>query len=917
MTTSLLTSEQASRFYRRWIEADPARCDAVVKTAKLSLTPATLTDLLQTEINLGLPLPRAMRRVRNLVLCALIRRDLQGTADLAEVVASMTLFADFAITTHLDALHAEMEALHGVPVGADSGLPQHLIVLGMGKLGGGELNVSSDIDLIFLYPENGDTRVAAQAGAQAVKTADQAVQKSLSNHEFFTRLGKRLIAAISEITEDGFSFRVDMALRPNGSSGPLAASFGMLEEYLIVQGREWERYAWIKARAITGDPDDLAALEAIRHPFVYRRYLDFGAIDAMRTMHGQIRAEVIRQETRHPERSHNVKLGRGGIREIEFLAQVFQLIRGGRDAQLRDRSTRTILTTLADKRLLAPDVVAALLSAYTFLRNLEHRLQYLDDAQTHTLPSPDADRLCVAQMMGLRDVAGLLAALDRHRTLVALQFDAIFSDKRSVPADAAVAEYAPLCDADGLETISARLSALNFDHPAETAARLLVTMQSSRMESLPEASRKKLLALINACLPMIAAAVDNRSVTFERIIDFFEAIARRAAYLALLTEYPHALQRVIRMMSASDWAAKYLTRHPLLLDELLDDSSFQSAPDWIAFAAECQAQLQAAAGDTERQLDVLRELHHAQLLRLLAQDLEGTVTVEQLADNLSALADVLVAQTVQAIWNTLPQRHLPEPRFAVIAYGKLGGKELGYASDLDLVFLYDDEDQEAPGLYARLAQRFITWMTSHTAAGILFDIDIALRPDGASGLLVTSLAAFEKYQTQSAWQWEHQALTRARYCAGDRTIGERFEAIRIAVLRRPREAARLKHDVLEMRRKMHDAHPNRTPLFDLKHDKGGMIDIEFMVQYLVLQHAAQDPQIAADIGNIGLLKLCGELGLLEPAAAVGLADAYRLFRKLQHQVRLQGSEKARIDVARVAPQVATVIAAWASVFEVA
>ena len=903
MTISLLSSEQASRFYRHWLEADPARRNAVDEVAELSVTPAALSALLQTEINQGMPLPRAMRWVRNLILCSLLRRDLEGRADLAEVVASMTMFADFAIVTHLQALQTELEAVHGVPIGADSGLAQHMVVLGMGKLGGGELNVSSDIDLIFLYPENGDTR------------ADTASQKSLSNHEFFTRLGKRLIAAISEITEDGFSFRVDMALRPNGASGPLAASFSMLEEYLIVQGREWERYAWVKARAVTGDADDLLALEAIRHPFVYRRYLDFSAIDAMRTMHGQIRAEVIRQETRHPERSHNVKLGRGGIREIEFLAQVFQLIRGGRDTQLCDRSTRIVLGTLADKRLLTPQVVADLLAAYTFLRNLEHRPQYLDDAQTHTLPSVEADRLSVAQMMGLPDVSSLLAALEQHRTTVAAQFDAIFSDKRSVPRDAAIAEHAPLCVADGLETITTRLAALHYDRPEQTSARLLLTMQSSRMESLPEASRERLLALINACLPLIAASVENRAVTLERIIDFFEAIARRAAYLALLTEYPHALERVIRMMSASDWAAKYLTRHPLLLDELLDDSTFSSVPDWDAFGAECAAQLQATAGDTERQLDVLRELHHAQLLRLLAQDLEGRVTVEQLADNLSALADVLVAQTLQAIWNTLPQRHLPQPRFAVIAYGKLGGKELGYASDLDLVFLFDDDDQDAPALYARLAQRFITWMTSHTAAGILFDIDIALRPDGASGLLVTSIGAFEKYQMKSAWLWEHQALTRARFCAGDAAIGERFETIRIDVLRRERQTEPLRRDILEMRRKLHAAHPNRTPLFDLKHDKGGMIDIEFMVQYLVLRHTAQHPQLAGDIGNIGLLKLFGELGLLERETAGALADAYRLFRKLQHQGRLQGSEKARIDVGRITPQVAAVVAAWATVFD--
>ena len=900
MTISLLSSELASRFYQRWRDADAGRASAIDAAAGSCFDSAALTTLLQKEIDAGLPLPRAMRRLRGLVVTTLIRRDLDGRADLAEVVASMTLFAEFAIDAHLQALQGELEALHGAPIGAESGLPQTLIVLGMGKLGGAELNVSSDIDLIFVYPEDGDTHAGAG-------------QKTLSNHEFFTLLGKRLIAALAEITEDGFTFRVDMALRPNGNSGPLAASFSMLEQYLIVQGREWERYAWVKARAITGAADDIVTLQAIVQPFVYRRYLDYGSIDAIRTMHRQIRAEVVRQETRHPDRSDNVKLGRGGIREIEFLAQVFQLIRGGRDAGLRERSTRAVLRTLALRRQLTGDEVEALLAAYTFLRNLEHRLQYLDDAQTHTLPAAPADRLRVAQMMGLADVATLRAQLALQRAMVAAQFDAIFRDKQ--PIVDAGAEATLLDESDTQASIAARLQSLEFDAAASAAARLLSTLQSARMQSLPEISRTRLLALINACLPKIAVAVDNRAVTLGRLLGLFEAIAGRAAYLALLTEYPHALERVIRMMSASDWAAQYLTRHPLLLDELLDGEVLNAAPDWPAFALECQALLDAAAGDTERQLDVLRELHHSQQLRLLAQDLEGAVSLEQLADNLSTMADILVAATVQAIWMTLPDRHLPQPHFAVIAYGKLGSKELGYASDLDLVFLYDDDDPEAPALYARLAQRFITWMTSHTAAGILFDIDIALRPDGASGLMVTSIDAFEKYQTRAAWIWEHQALTRARFCAGERAIGDRFEALRTALLQRPREAGQLRHDVLDMRRKLHAANPNRTALFDLKQDKGGMIDIEFMVQYLVLAHAAHYPQLCADIGNIGLLKLCGELGLIDPGAALQVADAYRQMRRLQHQVRLQGRERERVDVGRIMREVTAVVGLWSALLE--
>ncbi|HEY8101700.1 MAG TPA: bifunctional [glutamate--ammonia ligase]-adenylyl-L-tyrosine phosphorylase/[glutamate--ammonia-ligase] adenylyltransferase [Burkholderiaceae bacterium] len=906
-----LTDLTASRFYTRWVNAEAGRAAMVTNLAKLSLTKAIFVEVLQNETAAGKSLPRAMRRLRNLVVTTLIERDLTGRADLAEVVETMTIFAEFAVQTHLAALMAEAIAEYGTPIGEESGLPQELIVLGMGKLGGGELNVSSDIDLIFVYAEDGDTHTT---------TPDQ---RSLSNHEFFTRLGKKLIGALSEITEDGFTFRVDMALRPNGASGPLVCCFGMVEEYLLVQGREWERYAWVKARAITGRVADIAALDKIVQPFVYRRYLDFGAIDAMRGMHAQIRAEVVRQETRHPDRSNNVKLGRGGIREIEFLAQVFQMIRGGRDADLRDRSTRTTLRTLAGKQLLSPVIVDQLLEAYTFLRNLEHRLQYLDDAQTHNMPSNEADRLTVARMMGFADVTTLLSELDARRTFVAAQFDAIFSDKRNgqtqpngKPDNAQVNAQilTALSNPDDHETIEAYLTSLGIDDAPAFRQRLLSTWQSSRLQSLPELSRNRFVGLVDAALPTIGADKEAQLATLNRLLDFMEAIARRASYLALLTEYPHALVRVIRMMRASDWAAKYLTRHPLLLDELLEERTLKAAPDWAAFNMELRRQLDATPGDTERQMDTLREMHHAQIIRLLAQDLEGNLTVERLADHLSALADVLITATIQAVWKMLPNRHRDIPKFAVIAYGKLGGKELGYASDLDVIFLYDDDHPDAPVNYAKLAQRFITWMTTHTSSGILFDVDIALRPDGASGLMVSTVTSFEKYQQNSAWLWEHQALTRARFCSGDASIGARFEAIRVAVLRQPREEAKLKQEVLEMREKMHKAYPSRSALFDLKQDTGGMIDIEFIVQYLILRHAAQYPQLVADIGNIALLKLCGEMGLIDAELAGEVADAYRTFRRLQHQIRLQGEERARVEGERVAAEIAAVKRLWMEIF---
>ncbi|MDP9107926.1 MAG: bifunctional [glutamate--ammonia ligase]-adenylyl-L-tyrosine phosphorylase/[glutamate--ammonia-ligase] adenylyltransferase, partial [Pseudomonadota bacterium] len=702
MTHSGMTTADASRFYLRWREADPNRTAQCATLARLSLRQVSFATLLQKETDVGLPLPRAMRRLRNLLIATIIQRDLSGQADLAEVIETMSAFADFAIRTHVAALEHELTALHGTPIGRDSGRPMQMMVVGMGKLGGGELNVSSDIDLIFVYPEDGDT-VTTLPG-----------QRVLSNHEFFVRLARRLIGDLSEVTEDGFTFRVDMALRPNGASGPLVASLGMVEDYLIVQGREWERYAWVKARAVCGDATDIAALEAIYLPFVYRRYLDYGSIDALRGMHAQIRAEVTRVEALHPDRSDNVKLGRGGIREIEFLAQVFQLIRGGRDLSLRERSTRAVLRVLAEKQLLEPEVVAQLLDAYTFLRNLEHRLQYLDDAQTHTMSPAPADRQRVAQMMGYAEAATLAQALAMHRQVVSLHFDAIFatplrSDAAPTPGRASLAEtLAALTNEDGGEALVLLLSELGFRDAQQAAQRLLATWHAARLQALPETSRVRMTALIHAALPMLAACAEQQLPTLHRLLGFLETVARRAAYLALLTEYPHALQRVIRMMSASQWAANYLTQHPILLDELLDDRTLRAPPDWPAFASELQQQLDASAGDTEHQMNILRDMHHAQTLRLLAQDLEGQLSVERLADHLSTLADILVGCTVQAVWNTLPTRHRPQPQFAVIAYGKLGGKELGYSSDLDVIFLYDDDDPEAPALYARLAQRFIT-----------------------------------------------------------------------------------------------------------------------------------------------------------------------------------------------------------------
>ena len=835
----------------------------------------------------GDALPRALRTLRKEVMVGIIARDLSGFAGLDEVVATSTALAEVAIEAATEGIHRELAAQYGEPRGAEGAI-QKLHVVGMGKLGGGELNVSSDIDLILLYPEEGDTDGA----------------RPLSNHEFFTRLARRLSGALSEMTEDGYVFRVDLRLRPYGDSGPVVASYDMLENYLITQGREWERYAWIKGRVLTGDRG--AELMELVRPFVFRRHLDYSAFESMRDLHRQIRVEVERRDI-----AENIKLGPGGIREIEFIVQLFQLIRGGRDAPLRRQATLAVLPLLAERRLLGEEAVAELRAAYIFLRNLEHRLQYLDDAQTHALPRSAEDRELVAQSMGYADYAGLRTALERHRDAVTRQFNETFVASRGETDDlSTIWRDAP--DESDIGAIPAPLARLGYADPAEVQRRLAAFRNSARYRQMPGGSQGRIGRLVPLMLEA-AAAQPKRDETFERMLQLLESVSRRESYLALLEQYPQALARVAEVMGASPWAAQYLTQHPILLDELLDSRTLYEAPDWPDLTARVRRELRDAEGDVEKQMDILRHFKHVQTMRLLVQDLAGTLKLETLSDDLSDLACHILEIVVELAWRGVQQRHRETAVFAVVGYGKLGGKELGYASDLDIVFLYDDPAPEAPENYSRLARRVSHWLTSMTSAGVLYDVDLRLRPDGASGLLVSPLESFRDYQTKHAWPWEHQALTRARFVAGDGQIGDAFEAIRISVLRQPRDLAALRAAVTEMRRKMSDAHPNASGLFDLKHDRGGIIDVEFIVQYLVLGYSHEHEALTRNLGNLALLKIAAGLGLAPEAPALAAHDAYRRFRQLQHSLRLQGETYARIDPARVQAEAGAVRALWAAV----
>ncbi|CAH1387789.1 bifunctional [glutamate--ammonia ligase]-adenylyl-L-tyrosine phosphorylase/[glutamate--ammonia-ligase] adenylyltransferase [Candidatus Nitrotoga sp. M5] len=866
----LLDSEEELLPWLREHYDQPCSMDEM--SALLAAMPVTDEDSLSS----------ALRGLRKRVMLKLLTRDLGGLADLEEVMSGMSALAELTVQRAQHFIMESLEQQYGQPIDELSGEPQQLLVIGMGKLGGKELNVSSDIDLIFLYPEDGNSNGS----------------RSISNHDFFSRLGRRLINLISELTQDGYVFRVDMRLRPYGDSGPLVMSFAAVEEYLVAQGREWERYAWIKARVIS--PADYPATQELMQlvqPFIFRKYLDFGAFESMRKLHAQISQEVQRRD-----RIDNIKLGSGGIREIEFIAQVFQLIRGGRDVSLRIRPTLKVLQLLSEHGQLTSDIIEALSEAYVFFRRLEHRLQYMDDQQTHDLPKNIPDQAILAEGMGYPDYAALLKQLNHHRSLVSGQFALIFNTQKDSTI-ASVLWHENL----NVEELQNDLGKLGYTDTTTLAERLLHIRDSGRYKQLPNTSRQRIDKLIPQFITLCAEP-NNRDQTLPRILNLLESISRRASYLAFLAEYPKVLPLLIELASASEWACEYLIKHPILLDELLDAREIYRVPDWIALDAELLTQLEQCNTDTERQMDVLRQFQHVQTFHLLAKDLQGLLPLETLSDHLSNLADLVLRHVLQICWRDASKKHQQQAQFAIIAYGKLGGLELGYSADLDLIFLYDDQHPDAAEIYAKLAQRINTLLSSYTSAGRLYEIDLRLRPNGASGLLVSSIPAFAEYQQDHAWVWEHQALTRARFCTGDPQVGEQFETIRNKVLCKSRDLNELRKEIVAMRQKMQDTHPNDSDMFDIKHDRGGMVDIEFIVQFLVLAHAHAQLELTANSGNLALLMLAGKLGLIKVELAEATSNCYRTLRALQHKMRLNSQSPCRVD--RETIDITSVITLW-------
>ena len=887
--------------------------------------PPTAAAMRQTLAALqagGLDTPAALRVLRHLVLERLAVLDVEHEAPLALVTGAMTDLAELALDTALQVALSELDEVHGAPTCPDEALAAtsatastakaaagwrraELWIVGMGKLGARELNVSSDIDLIYVYDQDGETHGNALGRGR------------ISNHEYFAKAVKRIYSLIGDNTEHGQVFRVDLALRPNGNSGPPALSLDALEEYFLVQGREWERFAWLKSRVVAPqqvlDTDHPQALRALVQPFVFRRYLDYSVFDALRSLHQQIREHAAKRAAGNPGRLNDVKLSRGGIREIEFTVQLLQVVRAGQFPELRTRATLEALKRLVRAGLMPEPKAAALAQAYELLRKVEHRIQYLDDQQTHLLPTRDDDLSWIAQTLGFADTAAFLCVLDAQRELVAQEFDTLLG-AGALPCNGKGCNgHAPAAPSHDWLTVLAQL-------PPGLGLRVAQWAESPRVQGLRESARQRLLRLLQRTGAWLNEGRVSEGAAL-RLCDWIEPLLRRESYLALLQERPAVHERLLRMLGAAQWPARYLLRHPGVIDDLAGQQLYQERFEAPQFEADLEARRQAlAAGgddDEEALLDLLRRAHHAEVFRTLARDVEGVLTVEQVADDLSALADAVLRVSGRWCWQRLKQRHRDEPRCAIIGYGKLGGKELGYGSDLDIVFVYDDPDERASEVYATLVRKLINWLTVKTGEGDLYEIDTALRPNGNSGLLVTSFDAFAHYQqnrgSNTAWTWEHQAITRARCVLGPPDLVQRFEDVRLAVLTAPRSSAALAAEICAMRERLRQAHPVRAGLFDIKHSPGGMVDVEFAVQHLVLAHAAAHPALCANSGNIALLHAAEQAGLLPAGMGQAAARAYRALRQRQHRTRLDEAS-TQIAPALVAEHSAAVRALWAQVF---
>jgi glutamate-ammonia-ligase adenylyltransferase len=895
----LITSGDLERSYN---VDDPAvrwhRSLASFLPAPPESSAAQLADAISTDDFSSL-----LRLHRNREMMRIAVRDLAGLASLESTLADLSSLADVCVQRALSYLY-ELQTRHwGTPVDPD-GIPQHLVVLGMGKLGAHELNFSSDIDLIFAYPSDGQT---------------EGTDKTTTNEEFFTRLCRIVMQTLSAKTADGFVFRVDARLRPFGEAGPLALSFDRMEAYYQAHGREWERYALIKARAVAGDLDAGRRLLSKLRPFVYRRYLDYNAFESLRDMKQRIAMEV-----KSKGLQANIKLGAGGIREIEFFGQIFQLIRGGVEPELQHPAIQEIINHLVSRNYISRQTGTDLLQAYRFLRLVENRLQAHQDRQTHELPGQTPDRNRLACSMGFSQWKNFEQRLAHHRQTVHRHFNALLAEEQEEEPGSPRAKGS----LDGLSAIwqnvvdpsaaAELLESLGYSDP-QKALSLIDDLSGDHALRPMSATGRERLAKLMPSLLQEAGRAERPQLVLSRLFDLIKAICRRTAYLSLLCEYPTALTHLVRLSEASPWIAALLRKHPVLLDELLDPRTLYRPPQRDELELELRTRLaRVEKDDLEHQLEVMRIFKQINVLRVAASDITNVLPLMKVSDHLSDIAETVLNEVVDLSWQHLVAKHgrpacrLPDcdcsQGFAVVAYGKLGGLELGYRSDLDLVFLHAAAPGQTQGgaqpidnaqFYARLGQRVLHFLSTPTAAGILYETDMRLRPSGDSGMLVSHIEGYRNYQLKDAWTWEHQALIRARAIVGDSALRRRFEQIRLEALTLQRNADQLREQVGGMREKLRQAQdPAPRGTFDIKQGKGGIVDIEFLVQYLVLHHAHHLAEIARWTDNVRLLQALSTHQCIGTDVAFGLRRAYLILRAMAHRLNLR-EETALIGDDRV------------------
>ena len=850
-------------------------------------------------------LMKLLRLFRQQQMLRIAWRDLANLADTRETLHNLTDLAEVCIDITLETLYQDQCSKLGVPCDAQ-GNPQRLVVLGMGKLGGYELNFSSDIDLIFCFAQEGETN-----GSRA-----------LANSQFFIRLGQRFIKALNDVTADGFVFRVDMRLRPYGDSGPLVMSHAALEQYYQTQGRNWERYAMIKARVIGGDRVVGQEIMDMLKPFVYRRYLDFGAFESIREMKGLIDTEIRRKGN-----LNNIKLGSGGIREIEFIGQTFQLIRGGSEPELQIRGILDVLALLAEKNYLTVEEADALVKSYDFLRRLENRLQMYADGQTHVLPEDEKQQMSMALTMGYDNWQMLLNDCDSHRRSVHSAFTQLLHEdeaesKAAEKASEGVSEKSQqsidlwLHDQDSAES-QQKLAQMGMSDAAEVYRLLKHFRNAAQLKSMTATGRQRLDTLMPRLIDLLVKE-PQPAIVMSRLISLLQSVLRRSVYLSLLNEYPDALKQLVDLCGASPWIAHLLGRYPVLLDELLDSRNLYQVSTLEKLKLELNESLAQVGEDEEQQIERLRKFKQTQVLKTAAMDIAGVIDVFEVSEQLSNIAETLLEKVMALAWGWMQAKHgkpacvidgeVYFPAMGIVAYGKMGGRELSYGSDLDLVFLHDSrgEKQQTEGertldnasFFARLAQRIIHLLSVQTANGRLYETDMRLRPDGNAGMLVSSVQSYELYQQEKAWTWEHQALIRARMVCSSTHLKAEFDRIRSSILIRPRDRARLAVDVVEMRQKMRDALGSTAKaepaVFHLKQDAGGLVDIEFIAQYGVLLCAADNAALTEYTSTRSILRQLESIGLLTKLQADTLYDVYRTYREYSHQLALQ-ELSAQID----------------------